>query len=36
MATVGQVGNLDHGNVTVGKAGSLSLEGERSLMCVVL
>ncbi len=29
MATIGQVGNLDHGNVTVGKAGRSRWKGKR-------
>ena len=33
-ATIGQVGNLDHSNVTVGKAGAVSLVGGKSHMCV--
>ena len=30
MATIGQVGNLDHENVTIGKAGRIALAGQAS------
>ena len=29
MATIGQVGNLDHENITIGKAGRLRWMGKR-------
>lgn len=28
-ATIGQVGNLDHGNMQWGEAGRLQMEGQR-------
>ena len=36
MATIGQVGNIDHENVTIGKAGRIALAGKTSASTAAL